>query len=96
MTSPTSNLNYDQRITNLFISVMGIVTTRRKLQKMQDDLLVGIERAGVDKRILDALENEFERRLEEPEYKMRPVSWIREDIRRVDNGEEIQFWEGKK
>ena len=96
MTSPTSNLNYDQRITSLFISVMDIVTARRKLQKMQDDLLVGIERAEVDKRILDALENEFERRLEEPGYKMRSVAWIREDIRRVDNGEEIQFWEGKK
>jgi hypothetical protein len=24
---------------------------------------------------------------------MRPVSWIREDIKRVDNGEETQFWD---
>lgn len=94
MITPTSNLNYEQRVTSLFISVMDIVRARRKLHKMEESLIVDIDRSHVDKRILDALENEYERSLEEPGYKMRSVAWIREDIRRVDNGEEPQFWEG--
>ncbi len=94
MTTPTSNLDYEQRVTSLFISVMDIVRVRRRLHKMEESLIVDINRAHVDKRIIDVLENEYERSLEEPGYKMRSVAWIREDIRRVDNGEETQFWEG--
>ena len=88
------NDDYERRVTNLFISVMNIVRARRKLNREEEDLCRDVERSHVDKRIIDALENEYERSLEEPEYKMRSVAWIREDIRRVDNGEETQFWEG--
>ncbi len=86
--------DYERRVTNLFVSVMDIVRDRRRLNRKKDDLQRDIERSHVDKRILDCLENEYERSLEEQGYKMRPVAWIREDIRRVDNGEETQFWEG--
>ena len=86
--------DYERRVTNLFISVMNIVRARRKLNREEEDLRRDVERSHVDKRIIDVLENEYERSLEEPEYKMRSVAWIREDIRRVDNGEETQFWEG--
>jgi hypothetical protein len=86
--------DYERRVTNLFISVMHIVRDRRKLNHLEEDLRRDVERSHVDKRIIDALENEYERSLEEPGYKMRSVAWIREDIRRVDNGEETQFWEG--
>lgn len=91
---PTSNLDYEERVTSLFISVMDIVRARRKLNRMEEELRRDIDRAHVDKRIIDVLENEYERSLEEPGYKMRTVAWIREDIRRVNNGEETQFWEG--
>jgi hypothetical protein len=93
MNEETDN-DYERRVTNLFVSVMGIVRDRRRLNRKQDDLQRDIERSHVDKRIVDCLENEYERSLEESGYKMRSVSWIREDIRRVDNGEETQFWEG--
>ena len=86
--------DYERRITDLFILVMHIVQDRRRLRRNEEDLIRDIERSNVDKRILDALDNEYERSLEEPGYKMRSVAWIREDIRRVDNGEETQFWEG--
>jgi len=93
MTQPQPQPDYESRVTSLFCSVMDIVRARRRLHQMQDTLRKDIERAHVDKRILDALENEYERSLEEP-YKMRSVAWIREDIRRVDNGEETQYWDG--
>ena len=86
--------DYERRVTNLFISVMHIVQDRRKLNHREEELRRDIERSHVDKRIIDVLENEYERSLEEPGYKMRSVAWIREDIRRVDNGEETQFWDG--
>ena len=88
--------DYEYRVTNLFIAVMDIVRDRRRLNHKQNALIKDIERSHVDKRIIDCLENEYERSLEEPEYKMRTVAWIREDIRRVDNGEETQFWDGFK
>ena len=93
MTDETYN-DYERRVTNLFVSVMDIVRDRRRLNRKQEDLQRDIERSHVDKRIIDCLENEYERSLEEPGYKMRSVAWIREDIKRVDNGEETQFWEG--
>jgi len=93
MNTETDN-DYERRITNLFVSVMDIVRDRRRLNRKQEDLQRDIERSHVDKRIIDCLENEYERSLEEPGYKMRSVAWIREDIKRVDNGEETQFWEG--
>jgi len=95
MTDETDN-DYERRVTNLFISVMDIVRDRRRLNRKQDDLRRDIERFHVDKRIIDCLENEYERSLEETNYKMRSVAWIREAIRRVDNGEETQFWVGER
>lgn len=85
--------DYERRVTNLFVSVMDIVRVRRMLRHKEDALQRDIERSHVDERILAALDNEYERSLEEPEYKMRPVSWIREDLRRIDRGEETQFWD---
>lgn len=86
--------DYEQRVISLFVSVMDIVRARRNITRMEESLRRDTERAHVDKRIIDVLENEYERTLEEPDYKMRSVAWIREDIRRVDNGEEMQFWDG--
>lgn len=94
MTYVNPNDDYETRVTMLFIDVMHIVDTRIKLARMEEDLRKGIERANVDPRILAALDNEYERSREEPEYKMRSVAWIREDIRRVDAGEETQYWDG--
>jgi len=65
--------DYESRITNLFVSVMDIVRMRRHLRRKEDALLRDIDRADVDKRILAVLDNEYERSLEEPGYKMRPV-----------------------
>lgn len=88
--------DYERRVTDLFISVMDIVRDGRRLNRKRDELYRDTEHSHVDKRIIDALENEYERSLEEPDYKMRSVAWIREDIRLVDNGEETQYWDGVK
>jgi hypothetical protein len=74
---------------------MDIVRTSRKLDFMRERLRVDTERAHIDMRLINVLENEYARSLEEKGYKMRTIAWIREDIRRVDRGEETQFWGGE-
>ena len=87
--------DYESRATQIFCSVMDVVRTSRKVDFLRERLRIETERAHIDKRLIDALENECARILEEPGYKMRTIAWIREDIRRVDRGEETQFWSGE-
>jgi len=73
---------------------MTIVRERMRQNRRENDLQNDIKRYGIDPRIIAVLDNEYWRSLEEPGYKMRPIDWILEDIRRVDAGEETQFWDG--
>jgi hypothetical protein len=88
------NDDYESKITLLFCELMTIVRERRKNMYREQRLQNGIKRFNIDPRIMSVLDNEYWRSLEEPGYRMRPIAWIIEDIRRVDAGGEIQFWNG--
>jgi len=82
----------DSEIAQLFITIMDIIKTRRLVQFKEDQLERERERFNIDQRILKLLDNEYERSLEEHDYKMKTVAELKEMIRLAD--EEDKNYEG--
>ena len=77
-------------INHLFIEIMNIVKQRRKLRFLEDRLEQNRSRYNTDPRLVALLDNEYERSLEEREYKMKTLSELVELIRKSDDGEDDQ------
>jgi len=80
---------YESRVTQLVIQVVDIVRSRRRLQFDENCLVRECNRYNIDKRILNALGNEYERSLEEKNYKMKSIAEICADINKLDKDNDI-------
>jgi hypothetical protein len=78
------NKEYESRVTQLFCEVMDVVRARRKARFYHEQLLAHTTRMNVDSRIIFILMNEYERSLEQKDYKMLTVPEIREKLRESD------------
>lgn len=72
------------RITELFLIVMDIVKAENKVNFLENELSRGCSRYNIDRRIMAVLKNEYERSLEDENYKMKTVDEILELIKKVD------------
>lgn len=84
------------RITELFLIIMDIVKMEHKIHFKEMELSRGCLRYNIDQRIMAVLKNEYERSLEDANYKMKTVDEILELLKRTDEepDEESGSWVG--
>lgn len=80
-------MNQDH-INHIFILLMDIVRSKRKIRFSEDELEQVRSRYNIDSRLVRLLENEYERTLEEDGYKMKSVKELIKMIE--DNDKEVR------